>query len=183
MKMMELKPISPNVKRERRGPRLTDAPRNDTLIFQDYIATNEVCRKKPRGLPKEQNSQASGFPDEDCKRMRLWRTPRRGLPKVQRVRLGAARQSLRQKDRVWGLIGYGPALCARRDVRLFSVSRNPWGFWLFCLPRKEKGDCKTMSMDQLAGLVSKVSDIVWNSVLLYLLVGTGVIFTIRTRFV
>ena len=40
-----------------------------------------------------------------------------------------------------------------------------------------------MSMDQLADLVSKVSDIVWNSVLLYLLVGTGVIFTIRTRFV
>lgn len=33
VKMMELKPISPNVKRERRGPRLTDAPRNGTLIF------------------------------------------------------------------------------------------------------------------------------------------------------
>ena len=40
-----------------------------------------------------------------------------------------------------------------------------------------------MAMDQLADLVSKVSDIVWNSVLLYLLVGTGIIFTIRTRFV
>ena len=40
-----------------------------------------------------------------------------------------------------------------------------------------------MSMDQLADLVSKISDIVWNSVLLYLLVGTGIIFTIRTRFV
>ena len=38
-------------------------------------------------------------------------------------------------------------------------------------------------MDQLADLVSKISDVVWNSVLLYLLVGTGVIFTIRTRFV
>ena len=40
-----------------------------------------------------------------------------------------------------------------------------------------------MSMDQLADLVSKISDIVWNSILLYLLVGTGVLFTIRTRFV
>ena len=40
-----------------------------------------------------------------------------------------------------------------------------------------------MSMDQLADLISKISDIVWNSVLLYLLVGTGIIFTIRTRFV
>ena len=40
-----------------------------------------------------------------------------------------------------------------------------------------------MSMDQLADLVSKISDIVWNSILLYLLVGTGIIFTIRTRFV
>ena len=40
-----------------------------------------------------------------------------------------------------------------------------------------------MSMDQLADLVSKISDIVWNSVLLYLLVGTGILFTIRTRFV
>ena len=40
-----------------------------------------------------------------------------------------------------------------------------------------------MTMDQLAALVSKISDIVWNSLLLYLLVGTGIIFTIRTRFV
>lgn len=40
-----------------------------------------------------------------------------------------------------------------------------------------------MSMDQLADLVSRISDVVWNSVLLYLLVGTGIIFTIRTRFV
>ena len=40
-----------------------------------------------------------------------------------------------------------------------------------------------MTMDQLAALVSKISDIVWNTLLLYLLVGTGIIFTIRTRFV
>ena len=40
-----------------------------------------------------------------------------------------------------------------------------------------------MSMDQLAAVVDKISGIVWNSILLYLLVGTGIIFTIRTRFV
>lgn len=37
--------------------------------------------------------------------------------------------------------------------------------------------------DQLAALVDKLSGIVWNSILLYLLVGTGIIFSIRTRFV
>ena len=40
-----------------------------------------------------------------------------------------------------------------------------------------------MSMDQLADIVSKISDVVWNGLLLYLLVGTGIVFTIRTRFV
>ena len=40
-----------------------------------------------------------------------------------------------------------------------------------------------MLMDQLAAVVDKISGIVWNSILLYLLVGTGIIFTIRTRFV
>lgn len=38
-------------------------------------------------------------------------------------------------------------------------------------------------MNQLAALISSISDVVWNSILLYLLVGTGIIFTIRTRFV
>ena len=38
-------------------------------------------------------------------------------------------------------------------------------------------------MEQLTNLVSQISDIVWNGLLLYLLVGTGIIFTIRTRFV
>ncbi len=32
-------------------------------------------------------------------------------------------------------------------------------------------------------MISSISDVVWNSILLYLLVGTGIIFTIRTRFV
>ena len=40
-----------------------------------------------------------------------------------------------------------------------------------------------MNMDQLAALVSTISDFVWNNLLLWLLVGTGIWFTIRTRFV
>ena len=48
-----------------------------------HKVTNEVCRKSRELLPKEQNSQASVL-DEDCKWMWLWRTPKSGLPKVQR---------------------------------------------------------------------------------------------------
>ncbi len=40
-----------------------------------------------------------------------------------------------------------------------------------------------MYMDQLAVLVSDISGFVWNNLLLYLLVLTGVLFSIRTRFV
>ena len=40
-----------------------------------------------------------------------------------------------------------------------------------------------MTMEVLADWVSKVSNVVWNGLLLYLLVGTGIVFTIRTRFV
>lgn len=40
-----------------------------------------------------------------------------------------------------------------------------------------------MDMDQLAVLVSNISGFVWNNLLLYLLVLTGVLFSIRTRFV
>lgn len=40
-----------------------------------------------------------------------------------------------------------------------------------------------MDMDQLAALVDRVSSFVWNGLLLYLLVGTGIIFSVRTRFV
>ena len=40
-----------------------------------------------------------------------------------------------------------------------------------------------MTMEVLAEWVSKVSNVVWNGLLLYLLVGTGIVFTIRTRFV
>ena len=72
----------------------------------------------------------------------------------------------------------------RRVVRPFFQSQTSKGVLaLFVCRKHRKGVKKTMSMDQLADLISKISDIVWNSVLLYLLVGTGIIFTIRTRFV
>lgn len=38
-------------------------------------------------------------------------------------------------------------------------------------------------MEQFTQLVDKISGIVWNNILLYLLIGTGVLFTLRTRFV
>ena len=38
-------------------------------------------------------------------------------------------------------------------------------------------------MDQLAQTVSTISGFVWNNLLLYLLVGTGILFSVRTRFV
>ncbi len=38
-------------------------------------------------------------------------------------------------------------------------------------------------MELFTQLVDKVSGIIWNSILLYLLVGTGILFTVRTRFV
>ena len=51
----------------------------------------------------------------------------------------------------------------------------------FCLEgEKEKRD---MDMNQLADQVSNLAGFVWNGLLLYLLVGTGIIFTIRTRFI
>ena len=40
-----------------------------------------------------------------------------------------------------------------------------------------------MNMDLLADKVSQLAGFVWNGLLLYLLVGTGIIFTIRTRFI
>ena len=38
-------------------------------------------------------------------------------------------------------------------------------------------------MDQLATLVSQVSDFVWNNLLLYILILTGIIFSIRLKFI
>ena len=54
-----------------------------------------------------------------------------------------------------------------------------------CRMQKEKQESRdhVMTMDSLANLVSQISDFVWNGLLLYLLVGTGIIFSFRTRFV
>lgn len=38
-------------------------------------------------------------------------------------------------------------------------------------------------MEEFAQLIDKISGVIWNNILLYLLVGTGILFTIRTRFV
>ena len=38
-------------------------------------------------------------------------------------------------------------------------------------------------MDAMNEIIVKISDVVWNYLLLFLLVGTGVFFSIRTRFV
>lgn len=38
-------------------------------------------------------------------------------------------------------------------------------------------------MDQLATLVSDISGFVWNNLLLYILVLTGIIFSIRLKFI
>ena len=38
-------------------------------------------------------------------------------------------------------------------------------------------------MDQMAAVVKTASDFVWNSVLLYVLVFTGILFTIRLGFI
>ena len=66
--------------------------------FVRRIATREVHRKKPQGLPKEQNSQVFPPGNEDCGWMWLWRSPPSGDAE------GATRsqehESLRQKDRV-----------------------------------------------------------------------------------
>ncbi|MFR4979120.1 MAG: sodium:alanine symporter family protein, partial [Butyricicoccus sp.] len=40
-----------------------------------------------------------------------------------------------------------------------------------------------MDMDQLAAIVKQISGFVWDNLLLYLLVLTGVLFTVRTGFV
>ena len=38
-------------------------------------------------------------------------------------------------------------------------------------------------MDAVNNVIVRISDVVWNYLLLFLLVGTGIFFTIRTRFV
>ena len=65
---------------------------------------------------------------------------------------------------------------------LFSEPEPFVGLAFFFVCTKQKG-LEEMNMDQLAGWVSIISDFVWNNLLLWLLVGTGILFSIRTRFV
>ncbi len=68
--------------------------------------------------------------------------------------------------------------------------RRRWYFFLktvrMCDPHRSdhtsngKGEKK---MDALNQAIAQISDVLWNSVLLFLLVGTGVYFSVRTRFV
>ena len=87
------------------------------------------------------------------------------------------------------------------EVRFFAVFfnqshvlqekfRRRWYFFLktvrMCDPHRSdhtsngKGEKK---MDALNQAIAQISDVLWNSVLLFLLVGTGVYFSVRTRFV
>ena len=65
----------------------------------------------------------------------------------------------------------GPAFFAGRGASLTGTG-------------KEKGETNMEQiMDQLAAVVATASDFVWNSVLLYVLVFTGILFTIRLGFI
>ena len=87
------------------------------------------------------------------------------------------------------------------EVRFFAVFfnqshvlqekfRRRWYFFLktvrMCDPHRSdhtsngKGEKK---MDALNQAIAQISDVLWNSVLLFLLVGTGAYFSVRTRFV
>ena len=65
---------------------------------------------------------------------------------------------------------------------IFSEPEPFVGLAFFFVCTNEKG-LEQMNMEQLAEWVSIISDFVWNNLLLWLLVGTGILFTIRTRFV
>lgn len=38
-------------------------------------------------------------------------------------------------------------------------------------------------MEEFSKLINEISGFVWNNILLFLLIGTGVLFTVRTNFV
>lgn len=73
----------------------------------------------------------------------------------------------------------------KRLKGLFCVRSEPnrkykMRFGFLFLSENMKG---VFGMDKLAVFVDQVSGVIWNSILLYLLVGTGILFTLRTRFV
>lgn len=79
------------------------------------------------------------------------------------------------------------------SIRAMFCRKSPAGDGIFflktvrmCDPHRSdhtsngKGEKK---MDALNQAIAQISDVLWNSVLLFLLVGTGVYFSVRTRFV
>ena len=134
---------------------------SDTLNFQDNMRQTKFAGKSPQGLPKEQNSQASGFPDEDCKWMWLWRRPPR---KKGGAAEGATRAGRRTRANLSGkrteLEGRTAIRTRRRRAAAPRAGRFPTqrvfpgtlrmtmtmlfqghaahAVWLFCLPQKKR---------------------------------------------
>ena len=113
--------------------------------------------------------------------MWLWRIPVR-VPKVQGADAlisQAKGQSNARMPIFFILIVSFLALQSQAALGGFAFLR------FVCRMQKEKQESRdhVMTMDSLANLVSQISDFVWNGLLLYLLVGTGIIFSFRTRFV
>ena len=89
-------------------------------------------------------------------------------------------ESLRQKDRVrrstktgsYGFYFFRTMLPGREDGFFMGRTGNVW--------RKRR---HKIMMDAVNNVIVRISDVVWNYLLLFLLVGTGIFFTIRTRFV
>ena len=89
-------------------------------------------------------------------------------------------ESLRQKDRVrrstktgsYGFYFFRTMLPGREDGFFMGRTGNVW--------RKRR---HKIMMDAVNNVIVQISDVVWNYLLLFLLVGTGIFFTIRTRFV
>ena len=130
------------------------------------------------------------------------------LKRVPKVQCSDA-ESLRQKDRVKKdteekqprnkkAVRRNEKIPEARFFAVFSIRamfcrKSPAGDGIFflktvrmCDPHRSdhtsngKGEKK---MDALNQAIAQISDVLWNSVLLFLLVGTGVYFSVRTRFV
>ena len=130
------------------------------------------------------------------------------MKRVPKVQCSDA-ESLRQKDRVKKdteekqprnkkAVRRNEKIPEARFFAVFSIRamfcrKSPAGDGIFflktvrmCDPHRSdhtsngKGEKK---MDALNQAIAQISDVLWNSVLLFLLVGTGVYFSVRTRFV
>ena len=103
----------------------------------------------------------------DWKRRRLWRIPFKRVPKVQ----GRKAESLRQKDRAGSMFFFG------LSAQVFIRSR--WFFTgsFFILLRGKT------NMQTILSIVQKINLTLSDYILVFLLVGTGIFFSIKTRFV